>query len=103
MKNKPRSNSWEMKRIKREQSRYVAAQNKKNEMMADTLLEIQRSHNKMQEVMLAALKESDKHITEQLTLENVKMREVISLLHEDLNQTQELVKILVANQLIDQI
>ena len=96
MQKKSPSNAWCMKRVKHEQ-------NKKNEIMIESLASIEKNIQKIQHTLSSSLKQSNESLSEKLEKLNQETIEAVQSLHEDINQTQELVKILLANQLIDQI
>lgn len=103
MQNPNPSNVWCMKRIKHNQKKYHKLQNKKNEIIIESLASIEKNIQKMQHTFSSSLKQSNENLSEKTEKLNQETIEAVQSLHEDINQTQELIKILVANQLIDQI
>lgn len=71
--------------------------------MIESLASIEKNIQKIQHTLSSSLKHSNESLSEKLEKLNQETIEAVQSLHEDINQTQELVKILLANQLIDQI
>lgn len=103
MQKKNQSNAWVVKRIKHNHQKYYELQNKKNETIIESLANIDKIMKEMQNTLSVSLKQTNDNLMEKLEKKQRETVEAIQSLHEDMNQTQELIKILAANQLIDQI
>ena len=96
-------NNWEMKKLKRDQYRYFLEQNKKNTLISETLCSIQSNISEMRVLLEKSINGVDNNLSYKIEMTNNETVGAIKSLHEDLNHVQELIRIIVANQLIDQI
>lgn len=102
MRKKDPENSWGVKRLQREQQRYIINQKKQDEYVIDRLNKIEDRMKDTYSVFEGAFDCLGTKIDNSNKDARVIIDRIVTL-SETLEQTQELIKILVANQLIDEI
>lgn len=103
MKRRYLSNGWEIKRLKRIQMRQLSEQSKNNIQTVAKMENIQNSLDEIQKSLTVAVKNLDDKIEKESDFQTTIWQNKISDLTDSMVQMLELVKILVANQLIDEI